>query len=73
VPFREVVWVNYFADSGDIEDFTKLVSDAELGYLGEHETLWYAPPEPALVTVWAVARDQRGGQTVVRRFIRVQE
>lgn len=72
IPFREVVWVNYLADGGDVEEYTKLVSDAERGYLGGQETLWYAPPEPGLVTLWAVARDQRGGQAVARRFVRVQ-
>ncbi|MBW2525131.1 MAG: hypothetical protein JRI23_13190, partial [Deltaproteobacteria bacterium] len=71
--FGEVVWVNYFAETGDVEDFTKLISDAERGYLGgDHDTLWYAPPEPGLVTLWAVVRDQRGGQTVARRFVRVE-
>jgi hypothetical protein len=71
-PLREVVWVSYFADAGDVEPSIKLVSDARSGYLGEHEAEWIPPAEPGLVTLWAVTRDQRGGQSVVRRFVPVE-
>ena len=69
---RETVWVSYFADAGDLSPAISLVSDATKGYIAEHHTEWIPPSEPGLVTLWAVARDQRGGSSVIRRFVRVE-
>jgi hypothetical protein len=69
---REVVWVSYFADRGDVSTSIKLVSDARRGYQPEHDTIWVAPEKPGLISIWAVVRDQRGGQSVKRGFVRVQ-
>ncbi len=69
---REAVWVDYFADRGDIQTDIKLVSDAVKGYVPGHETEWIPPDEPGLVTFWAVLRDARGGSTVMQRFVRVE-
>jgi hypothetical protein len=69
---REVVWVNYFADRGDIDSSVTLVSDARQGFLGDHSTSWIAPDKPGLVTFFAVTRDQRGGGSVRRGYVRVQ-
>ena len=71
-PLREIVWVDYFADRGDFGDELMLVSDAKTGYQATHDTLWYPPAEPGLVSLWTVARDQRGGSSVIRRFVQVQ-
>jgi hypothetical protein len=71
-PLREVLWVSYFSDGGDFDPSLALVSDATKGYQDEHETEWSPPPTPGLYQLWAVVRDQRGGQTVIRRWLRVQ-
>ena len=71
-PLREVVWVSYFADGGDLEPSLALVSDATKGYQADFETEWTPPAEPGVYSIWAVVRDQRGGSNVVRRFIRVE-
>jgi hypothetical protein len=70
-PLREIVWATYFADGGTVDPDLKLVSDATTGYVGKHATEWVPPAEPGLVALWAVVRDQRGGQSIVRRFARV--
>lgn len=74
VALRETVWVNYFADAGDIERSIALVSDAKTGYLAEHGTVWVPPDAPSgtIVSIWAVVRDHRGGSTVARRFVRIE-
>jgi len=72
-PLRELVWVSYFADGGTFTRDIAVISDPTTGYLGgEHEAGWLAPPEPGIVTIWAVVRDSRGGGKVVRRMVRVE-
>jgi hypothetical protein len=68
---RETVWVEYFVDGGSTSRSLKLVSDAKTGYLGQHQTEWFAPPELGIVRLWAVSRDQRGGSSITRRVVRV--
>lgn len=69
---NEIVWVNYFADLGDIDGGIKLVSDASRGYLGDHAVTWIPPAEPGIATITAVVRDARGGSSVVQRLVRVE-
>jgi hypothetical protein len=69
---REAVWVNHFTDAGSFQGSTTLVSDPTKGYQTDHATDWTPPPEPALVTLWAVVHDNRGGVSVTRGFIRVE-
>jgi len=69
---REAVWVNYYADGGELDGAVRLVSDSSKGYLPEHNATWLAPSQPGLVSVWAFARDQRGGQTPIRGYVRVE-
>ncbi|WP_438019616.1 hypothetical protein WMF18_11305 [Sorangium sp. So ce315] len=69
---KEIVWVNYFADLGDIDGGIKLVSDASRGYLGGHAVTWIPPAEPGIATITAVVRDTRGGSSVVQRLVRVK-
>jgi len=69
---RETIWVSYFADAGDLSPAISLVSDATKGYIAEHDTEWIPPSEPGIVTLWAVARDQRGGSSAIHHFVRVK-
>lgn len=69
---REAVWVSYFADAGNLGSPIRLVSDATKGYQPEHDASWLPPSEPGLVSIWAVTRDQRGGQSVRRGYVRVE-
>ncbi|MBI4700201.1 MAG: hypothetical protein HY744_03375 [Deltaproteobacteria bacterium] len=71
-PLREAVWVDYFVDRGTLDDAVRLVSAATGEYRPEHAASWLPPAEPGLATLWAVARDARGGSTVVRRFVLVK-
>ncbi|WP_437736642.1 hypothetical protein [Sorangium sp. So ce1335] len=71
-PLKEIVWVNYFADMGDIDGGIKLVSDASRGYLGGHAVTWIPPAEPGIATITAVVRDARGGASVIQRLVRVE-
>jgi hypothetical protein len=68
----EVVWVDYFADRGDVQDPILLVSDATLGIQADYSTTWIAPPTPGIAKLWAVVHDSRGGETVAMRRIVVQ-
>lgn len=71
-PLREIIWVTYFSDGGDLDPSLSLVSDATKGYLDDFDAEWIPPAEPGIYSLWAVARDQRGGSTVIRRFVRVE-
>ncbi len=71
-PFTEIVWVSYFVDGGDVSPSLALVNDATKGYQDSFQTEWIPPSEPGTYNIWAVARDQRGGSSVVRRSLRVQ-
>jgi hypothetical protein len=69
---REVLWVSYFVDGGDVGPSLTLVSDAVEGYIDDHDTEWIPPDVPGVYSIWAVLRDQRGGQSVTRRYLQVQ-
>jgi hypothetical protein len=69
---REVVWVSYYTDGGELTPSLSLVSDAIQGYQEDHDTEWTPPSEPGTYSVWAVLRDQRGGSSVVRRSVEVR-
>jgi hypothetical protein len=71
---RETVWVSYFADGGTFKRDVALVSDATTGYIDDHGAEWIPPDAPSgtVINLWAVARDQRGGSSVVRRFVRIR-
>ena len=68
----EPVWVDYYADGGDLESSVKLVSDALAGYNDDHSVEWLPPDKPGLYNVWAVVHDARGGSAIVSREILVQ-
>ncbi|MGK4006013.1 hypothetical protein WMF31_25570 [Sorangium sp. So ce1036] len=71
-PLKEILWVDYFADQGDLDGSIKLVSDAATGYIEDHAVKWIPPAEPGIATLTAVLRDARGGASVVRRLVRVE-
>ena len=71
-PAREIIWVTYFSDGGDVSPSLTLVSDATKGYQPDFSTEWIPPADPGIYSLWAVARDQRGGSSIIRRFVRVQ-
>lgn len=68
----EAVWVDYYADGGDIGAPVKLVNDAVEGFNEELETEWTPPSEPGDYFVWAVVHDARGGASVIERLITVE-
>ncbi|MCA9619100.1 MAG: hypothetical protein KC731_08760 [Myxococcales bacterium] len=68
----EVVWVSYFVDGGTVSPSLALVNDAVKGRQTDIGTEWLPPDEPGVYSIWAVVRDQRGGSTIVRRFVRVR-
>lgn len=71
-PLTEVVWLNYFSDGGTFDPSLTLVNDATTGLQDDFQTLWIPPSIPGVYTIWVTVRDQRGGQSVLRRYIRVE-
>jgi hypothetical protein len=69
---REVVWVDYFAEKGTLENGIALVSEAKVGLTDAHEARWLPPTTPGRVNLWAVVRDARGGATVIQRSVLVE-
>jgi hypothetical protein len=84
-PLYETVWVDYFADNGDIDSPVLLVSASAPATPGgsplqsSFSTNWIAPPSAAPdagplppVKFWAVVHDSRGGETVIERYLQVE-
>ena len=63
---EEALWVSYFTDRGSIGFDLRLVNDATKGWQNDQSTEFYAPKEPGPVRLWAVVRDNRGGQSWIR-------
>lgn len=72
-PLREVIWVDYFADAGSLDNSRKLVSDGSTGLQSDIATSWIPPAEPGPVRLWAALHDSRGGVTVVTGEVMVRE
>lgn len=74
-PLYESVWVDYFADQGDIDTPTQLISDSDGKLQPSFGTNWLAPPAPEAgslpVNIWAVVHDSRGGETVKHEVLHV--
>ncbi len=68
----EEVWVDYFADQGDIDTPVLLVNDATTGLQSSYSTRWFAPPTAGTAHIWAVVHDSRGGESVIERQLTVQ-
>lgn len=71
-PLEEVVWVSYFIEGGDLDPSLALINDATTGRQSSYQTEWTPPDTPGLYQVWAVVRDQRGGSSIIRRYINVE-
>ena len=71
-PLNEVVWVDYFADQGNIDSPVLLINDATTGLQPAYATNWVAPPTPGKVNFWAVVHDSRGGEAVIQTSVDVQ-
>ena len=60
----ETVWVDYFADQGDIKPSTQLISDSDGTLHPSFSTQWIASPAPEAgtlaVNIWAVVHRQPG-------------
>jgi hypothetical protein len=73
-PLLEQVWVDYFADNGDINVPTMLVNDPVAGLqpASTYTAEWIGPPTAGPVNIWAVLHDSRGGETVIQKTLLVQ-
>jgi hypothetical protein len=58
----ERLWVNYHADRGNTRSDIRLLRDGNADWNGDYATNYYAPKAPGPVHVWAVVRDNRGGE-----------
>jgi hypothetical protein len=57
----EVVWVDYYANAGKLDDASQLVNDRASGWVDDYGTRWEPPRAPGEATIWAAVHDQRGG------------
>jgi hypothetical protein len=80
----ELVWVDYFADQGDLSNSTVLVAAATgqgpgpyLQPRSSYSVNWIAPPAPEAgtlpVNIWAVVHDNRGGEAVKQVVAQVSQ
>ena len=70
--FREVVWVSYYADAGELKDATRLLSEAKSGYIDDHAATWTPPDTAGPVNLYAVVHDARGGTAIIQRQVQVK-
>ena len=68
----EAVWVDYFAEQGDFDTPTLLVSNQVTGLTSTHSSKYIAPPQAGVVQLWAVLHDSRGGASVLTGFVTVE-
>ncbi len=71
--YRESVWISYFSEEGDFDPGIKLVADPIEGLLDTVPTDWLAPPNPGLVRLWGVMRDNRGGSKLLAQDVCVAD
>ena len=57
----EQMWVDYYTDAGGFKSPVRLLNDATNGWNDDYGTDFYAPKEPGLARIWAIAHDNRGG------------
>ena len=57
----EQMWIDYYTDAGGFKSPVRLLNDATTGWNDDFGTEFYAPKEPGLSRIWAVAHDNRGG------------
>ncbi len=57
----EQMWINYYSDAGGFKSPVRLLNDATNGWNDDYGTDFYAPKNPGLLRIWAIAHDNRGG------------
>jgi len=57
----EQMWIDYYTDAGGFKSPVRLLNDATNGWNDDYGTDFYAPKQPGLLRIWAVAHDNRGG------------
>jgi len=57
----EVLWANFFADSGKFDRESQLVNDRASGWVGDFSAAWKPPRLPGTARIWVTVHDQRGG------------
>jgi hypothetical protein len=57
----EVIWVNYYANAGQLGVASRLAHDRTSGWIADYGTRWKPPPVAGEITIWATVHDQRGG------------
>lgn len=68
----EQMWINYFVDRGGVRSDVRLLNDAVTGWNDDFGTDFFAPKESGPVTIWAIARDNRGGTGWVRTRVGIR-
>jgi len=68
----EQMWVDYYTDAGGFKSPVRLLNDATNGWNDDYGTEFYAPKEPGLSRIWAIAHDNRGGVAWAGITLKVQ-
>ncbi|HKO53183.1 MAG TPA: hypothetical protein VJV79_35985 [Polyangiaceae bacterium] len=68
----EQMWINYYTDGGGFKSPVRLLNDATNGWNYDYGTEFYAPKEPGLSRIWAIAHDNRGGTAWAGITLKVQ-
>jgi len=68
----EQMWIDYYTDAGGFKSPVRLLNDATAGWNGDYGTEFYAPKQPGLSRIWAVAHDNRGGMAWSGITLKVQ-
>jgi hypothetical protein len=68
----EQMWINYYTDAGAFKSPVRLLNDATSGWNDDYGTDFYAPKDPGLFRIWAVAHDNRGGMAWSGITLKVQ-
>jgi hypothetical protein len=68
----EQMWINYYADRGELRSPVRLLNDASTGANPDYGTRFSAPADPGPLHLWAVVHDNRGGMGWVRQTVWVQ-
>jgi hypothetical protein len=59
---KERLWINYLADRGKVRSDVRELRDGTGAWNTDLGSSYYAPKDPGWVHVWAVVRDDRGGE-----------
>ncbi len=71
-PQTEMMWVDYFASSGDLDKAARLVNDATTGFNDDNGVKLTLPGAPQTVELFAVVHDSRGGVQWIQRAVQAK-